>query len=141
MRVQKNLAFNGVAISIVAACAIILVSTHGEAKNANTGKPKPFAIEHKVLFPIDEPLHVPPPFSNGPSQSLDGCGSWEATGAINDQGIATSEETFFFGPATPTGFGGLVGESDTFDADTNGSFVIDYMVILFGNSHEGSCVF
>ena len=143
MRVQKNLAFNRVAISIIAACAIFLISPHGEAQNANTGKPEPFTIDYTILFPIDDPSHVPPPFSNGPSQSLDGCGSWDTTGAIDDQGTATSEETFFLGPVTPTGFGGLVGESDTFvsDTDPNDSFVIDYMVILFGLSHEGSCVF
>jgi len=141
MRVQKNLTFNGVAISIVAACAIFLISPHGEAQNSNTGKPEAFTIVHKVLYPIFDATHVPVPFSNGPSQFLDGCGSWVATGAIDDHGLATSEETFFFGPVTPTGFGGLVGESDTFESDTNGSFVIDYMVILFGDSHEGSCVF
>ncbi len=141
MRVQKNLAFNGVAISIVAACAIFLVSTHGEAQNLNTGKPEPFTIQHTVLFPIDNVTHVPPPFSNGPSEILNGCGSWQGTGAIDDHGKATSDETFFFGPVTPTGFGGLVGESDTFQSDANDSFVIDYMVLLSGLSHEGSCVF
>jgi hypothetical protein len=140
MRVQKNLAFNRVAISIIAACAIFLISPHGEAQNSNSGKPEAFTIEHTVLFPIDDMTHVPPAFSNGASQFLDGCGSWVATGAIDDQGTATSEETFFFGPVTPTGFGGLVGESDTFESDTNDSFVIDYMVIVLGLSHEGSCV-
>ncbi len=140
MRVQKNLAFNRVASSIIAACAIFLISPHGEAQNSNTGKPEAFTIEHTVLFPIDDMTHVPPAFSNGPGQFLDGCGSWVATGAIDDQGKATSEETFFFGPVTPSGFGGLVGESDTFESDTNDSFVIDYMVILLGLSHEGSCV-
>ena len=142
MRVQKNLAFSRVAISIVAFCAIFLVSTHGEAQNSNTGKPEPFTIEHTVLFPleIDSSTDVPPAFSNGGGEILNGCGSWVATGAIDDQGKATSDETFFFGPVTPTGFGGLVAESDTFESDTNDSFVIDYMVILLGLSHEGSCV-
>lgn len=143
MRVQKNLAFSRVAISIVASCAIFLVSTHGEAQNSNTGKPEPFTIEHTVLFPLDSFTHVPPAFSNGASEFLDGCGSWEANGAIDDQGKATAEETFFFGPLTPSGFGGLVGESDTFESNTNDSFVIDYMILLsfFDDSHEGSCVF
>ncbi len=145
MRVQKNLAFNRVVISIIAACAIFLISPHGEAQNSNTGKPELFTIEHTALYPLIGDTHVPPAFSNGASEFLDGCGSWEATtGAIIDQGTATSEETFFFGPLTPGGFSGLVGESDTFDSDanTNDSFVIDYMIRLsFFSSHEGSCVF
>ncbi len=144
MRVQKNPAFKRVAISVIAACAIFLISPHGEAQNSNTGKPELFTIEHTALYPLIGDTHVPPAFSNGANEFLDGCGSWDATGAIDDQGTATSEETFFFGPLTPGGFSGLVGESDTFDSDTNtnDSFVIDYMILLsFFSSHEGSCVF
>ena len=36
MRIQKNLAFNRVAILIVAACAIVLVSTQAEANKSKT---------------------------------------------------------------------------------------------------------
>ena len=142
MRTQKNPALSAVVL-ILAACGLALPSTEGRTQGSSTAKPVPFTIDMVVVFPIDKPNHLPGSFREAARQGLDGCGSWKATGAIEDEGEVASEKMHFFGTFTPTGLTGTVGETDIFDSDRDGSFVIDSILEFdrTDSSHEASCVF
>ena len=145
MRIRKSLAFSSIAILVVAVGAIALVSAEGEAQGADTGKPEPVSITFTILYPLTPEvfaaLQLPPPISNGPGQGIEGCGSWEATGAIEDQGTMASEELLNCGPCN-VNHGGVIKQTQTFDSDTNGSFVVDSKLVLgTGNQDAGPCTF
>jgi hypothetical protein len=145
MKIRKSLGFSSIAILVVVSGAIALVSAEREAQGADTGIPEPVSITFTVLYPLSAEvfaaLQLPPPISEGPGQGIEGCGSWEATGAIDDHGTMASEELHNCGPCNANN-GGVVKETQTFNSETNDSFVIDSKLLLgTGNLGAGPCTF